>query len=256
MDKLLSIGKMAKLNNVSIQRLRYYDSIGLFSPAHINKQSHYRYYEYEQSTHLAIIKQLQYIGLTLLEIKNLFENSSHKTIEEQLATKMEHLIQQEERIQRKKGLLKSFQHTLKANNNKINKITIHPFIGLFIMDITQELPIPASGIKSLYDSKIANQLEKLNISKAYFPHFYVINDNFKEARVFIKSANPPSEYELLIIPKSDYYYCYSNENDFLNDCERLKEKTQNKKNEYFIESLPKLNQSGIQNYLIYLRIQK
>lgn len=69
MDELLSIGEMAKLNNVSVQRLRYYDNIGLFSPAHINEQSNYRYYTSEQSAHLAIIKQLQYIGLSLLEIK-------------------------------------------------------------------------------------------------------------------------------------------------------------------------------------------
>lgn len=256
MDELLSIGEMAKLNNVSIQRLRYYDNIGLFSPAHINEQSNYRYYTSEQSAHLAIIKQLQYIGLSLLEIKQLFEDPLHRGIEEHLSTKMDYLIRQEERIQRKKDLLKSFQHTLKADNNEIKKITIHHFIGLFIGDITQDLPIPASGIKSFYDSKVAKQLDKLNISKAYLPHFYVNGDNFQKARIFIRSVNPKPECELLIIPESDYYYCYSDEDHFLNDCKRLKEKAKNESNEYYIEALPKIDQNKIQNYLIYLRIQK
>lgn len=40
--KLYSIGEVAELNNISIQTLRYYDKIGLFTPASVDPQSHYR----------------------------------------------------------------------------------------------------------------------------------------------------------------------------------------------------------------------
>ncbi|MFD1066530.1 MerR family DNA-binding transcriptional regulator [Oceanobacillus locisalsi] len=41
---LYSIGETAKLNNISIQSLRYYDKIDLFTPAFIDPESNYRYY--------------------------------------------------------------------------------------------------------------------------------------------------------------------------------------------------------------------
>lgn len=44
MKGYLSIGKVSKIKNVSIKSLRYYDRIGVFSPAYINEATNYRYY--------------------------------------------------------------------------------------------------------------------------------------------------------------------------------------------------------------------
>jgi len=43
-----SIGETAQLNNVTIQTLRYYDKIGIFKPAHIEKNNGYRFYHIKQ----------------------------------------------------------------------------------------------------------------------------------------------------------------------------------------------------------------
>ena len=68
MKKLL-IGKMAKICNVSIQTLRYYDNINLIGPSFRDPESNYRYYDISQVFRINIIKYLQYSGLSIEEIR-------------------------------------------------------------------------------------------------------------------------------------------------------------------------------------------
>ncbi|MEC1661668.1 MerR family transcriptional regulator [Bacillus halotolerans] len=94
MKKFLSIGDMSKLNNVSIQTLRYYDKIGLFKPEYVNPDNHYRYYSVRQIFYLDIIKYLKHIGTSLEEIRSIialppesiyeFLKKQELTIEEQM----------------------------------------------------------------------------------------------------------------------------------------------------------------------------
>lgn len=48
MKKFLSIGDVAKLKGVSVKSLRYYDEIGILTPAYINQETKYRYYTLDQ----------------------------------------------------------------------------------------------------------------------------------------------------------------------------------------------------------------
>jgi len=256
MDELLSIGEMAKRNNVSIQRLRYYDNIGLFSPTKINKQSNYRYYTSAQSAQLAIIQQLQYIGFSLQEIKLFFKHPSLTDFKTHLSSKMDQLIQQEERLQRKKDLLKNFQHTINANDSTIHKTCFHTFEALFINDIVQDLTNAFIRKHPFSTTKIIEEFEKLNISKAYLPHFYVNHNNFNTASVFIRSIHTLQNCNSITIEESDYLYCYSDENNLFSDCKRLQEHSHPKSCEFFISPLPKIDETKNQNYLIYLKLVK
>ncbi|WP_334329958.1 MerR family transcriptional regulator [Companilactobacillus sp. HBUAS59699] len=67
--KKFSIGEMAKICNVSIQTLRYYDKINLIKPAQRNPENNYRYYLIQQVFQINIIKYLQYAGLSIEEIR-------------------------------------------------------------------------------------------------------------------------------------------------------------------------------------------
>ena len=46
MQKLLTIGLFSKITNISIKSLRYYERIGIFSPAYIDEKTGYRYYSF------------------------------------------------------------------------------------------------------------------------------------------------------------------------------------------------------------------
>lgn len=65
MSDYLSIGKVAKLKNVSIKSLRYYDEIGIFKPAYINTKTNYRYYTSSQLPLLDAISLCIEIGIPL-----------------------------------------------------------------------------------------------------------------------------------------------------------------------------------------------
>ncbi len=64
----LSIGKVAKLKNVSIKSLRYYDRIGILTPAYVDKVSKYRYYTREQLYLLDAIRLCLALGIPLRDL--------------------------------------------------------------------------------------------------------------------------------------------------------------------------------------------
>ena len=54
-NKLLSIGEMQKLTRASLRSLRYYEKLGILTPAHIDPDSGYRYYSFDQAHLVEII---------------------------------------------------------------------------------------------------------------------------------------------------------------------------------------------------------
>lgn len=54
-DNLLTISQLAKLRNVNINSLRYYEKLGILCPVHIDPETRYRYYSLEQLHMLDII---------------------------------------------------------------------------------------------------------------------------------------------------------------------------------------------------------
>jgi len=65
---MFRIGEFSKIAQVPDSVLRYYDQIGLFTPAHIDEWTGYRYYSAKQLPHLHRILALKELGLTLDQI--------------------------------------------------------------------------------------------------------------------------------------------------------------------------------------------
>lgn len=88
-----TIGEVAKLSNLSVQTLRYYDQIDLFKPAYTDTYTNYRYYKDSQIFYLDIIKSLKYIGISLEDIKKALKLTSEELLD--------FFAQQEQRIDTK-----------------------------------------------------------------------------------------------------------------------------------------------------------
>ena len=56
MNKLFTIGEMAKLFGINAKTLRYYDELGLIRPEHTDPMTGYRYYSTGQFERLNTIK--------------------------------------------------------------------------------------------------------------------------------------------------------------------------------------------------------
>src|SRR5215472_15193193 len=68
---MFRIGEFSRIAQVSGRLLRYYDKLGLFTPARIDAESGYRYYSARQLPDLNRILALKELGLTLNEIARL-----------------------------------------------------------------------------------------------------------------------------------------------------------------------------------------
>lgn len=70
---LLSIGKMAALNHITVQTLRHYDKIDLLKPLHVDEETGYRYYDIKQSAILDMIQYMKSLGMSLEQIREQFK---------------------------------------------------------------------------------------------------------------------------------------------------------------------------------------
>jgi DNA-binding transcriptional MerR regulator len=70
---MFRIGEFAQIAQVSGRQLRFYDQLGLLRPAHIDRQTGYRYYTIRQLPRLNSILALKELGLSLEQIGPLLE---------------------------------------------------------------------------------------------------------------------------------------------------------------------------------------
>lgn len=84
MKEFFTIGEIARLFNVKIATLRYYDDIGLLKPQFTNKQTNYRYYSTEQFERLSSIKYLRALGVPISELLDFYNYRELESLVEML----------------------------------------------------------------------------------------------------------------------------------------------------------------------------
>ncbi len=67
----ISIGEFARRSRLSVKALRLYDELGVLTPARVDRNSGYRYYDVVQLDDARIVAVLRQLDLPLLAIKEL-----------------------------------------------------------------------------------------------------------------------------------------------------------------------------------------
>lgn len=80
MKKFLSIKEFSRFSNIAISTLRYWDEIGLFSPAKRNPSNNYRYYSPEQLIKVNFITVLSNLNIPLKTIKDIEDDRTPENI--------------------------------------------------------------------------------------------------------------------------------------------------------------------------------
>ncbi|WP_260287826.1 MerR family transcriptional regulator [Peribacillus aracenensis] len=159
----LSIGDMSKLNNVSIQTLRYYDKIGLFKPEYINPDNHYRYYSVRQIFYLDIIKYLKHIGTPLEEIRQMIAlppESMYEFLEKQELT-IEEQIKKLENIQHLLNHYKSQLHEqILLNNQELGVVYTRKIDERNVLKVDCQNVVTPLDQPDIYFRELADALEK------------------------------------------------------------------------------------------------
>lgn len=119
--KYYKTGEFAKMANVSIRTIRYYDNQGLLKPSKIN-ESGYRLYTDQDFVKLQQILSLKYLGFSLDEIFSMTINNDNSSLQQSLnlqskliKQKIEHLQLVQSSIEETNKLLKE-SHDIDWNN--------------------------------------------------------------------------------------------------------------------------------------------
>ena len=84
----LKIGEFSQLMQVTVKTLRHYEQKGLLAPDEVDEWTGYRYYSIDQMQQLKGIRDLQRLGFSLDEIKDLFDDGSHTPTIRQMTEKI------------------------------------------------------------------------------------------------------------------------------------------------------------------------
>lgn len=110
--KFYQIGELARLANVNIQTIRYYERINLLNPQIRKNQQGARLYTQESCNTLVFIKNAQNIGFQLEEIKDLI------SLRQESAGRCQKVVQRAEgklqEVQTKIKHLKEMEKSLKS----------------------------------------------------------------------------------------------------------------------------------------------
>ena len=114
----MRIGDFARLGNVSVRALRFYDAIGLLPPSQVDPDSGFRHYSTEQIARLQQIRAFQDLGFSLSRIREMLRRdlpaaSMRELLEQQRHELKGHIREDVARLAR----LELRLQTLAKNNN-------------------------------------------------------------------------------------------------------------------------------------------
>lgn len=171
----LSIGQMAKLNNISVQTLRYYEKMGLLSPKWVDAGSKYRYYDIEQSCILDMIKYLKKCDLSLEEIHHIL--SAEQIDAGQLSCLLE---QKQNEIDREMRELDFKKAAIRNILNSLDAYQLMPALGTIVLEyFPKRYAFVYRGDCNYYQNTRRYEqglMElKAEMAKYHLPHFYSFN---------------------------------------------------------------------------------
>jgi len=171
-NELLSIGEMAKINNISISTLRLYDKIGLIKPCHIDAESRYRYYNIRQNARLDMIQYMKALGMELKEIKEVLESGDTKLIESILIRRKKQVKEQMANLNLQLAAISRTIESLERYRKSptIGTITIEYIPHRRIYSLPTTLNFYDYGIEVYEDElkKLKNSLIKHNLPQIYY----------------------------------------------------------------------------------------
>ena len=110
-NSLLTIHQFSEMTGVPDSTLRYYDSLGLLSPASRGR-NHYRYYLPHQVASLNFITVLTELGVPLAQVQSLLKNRTPDTVLQILMERERELDLELKKLQSTYALIHTFQKNI------------------------------------------------------------------------------------------------------------------------------------------------
>ena len=144
---------------VTVKTLRHYEQKRLLIPDEIDEWTGYRYYGITQMSKLNSIRQLQQLGFTLEEIKELYDDESHTPSVEQLTEKIEVTEKQLQRLMSRRNQLLEWMDSHKKIK-KMEKFSIESLPEVIVASHREIIP-DYSALGTLCCTVIGPEMQRL-----------------------------------------------------------------------------------------------
>ena len=209
MKRYFMIREFAKLRNVHINSLLYYEKLGLLKPAYINPETNYRYYEGEQLPILDTIIMCVRLGIPLKEIKQYIDKEGNLNYQELLDYGHELATKKMEEIQTNLFLIEHSLNLVKDNQEEAVKGGVysrvleerHIIISEFF-DTPGDVYVVEAATKKLYEN--AQEYGFVPLLPAGIILHYIDETIIKYCifvEVISKEKNHP---QIMTLPKGEY----------------------------------------------------
>ena len=155
----LKIGEFSQLMQVTIKTLRHYEQKGLLAPDEVDEWTGYRYYCIDQMQQLKDIRDLQRLGFSLDEIKDLFDDGSHTPTIRQMTEKIRETEAQLEALIARRNQLLDWRNARKEMKT-MEKFSIQSLPEIIVASHREVIPNYAAIGPMCYE-KIGPEMQRL-----------------------------------------------------------------------------------------------
>ena len=155
----LKIGEFSQLMQVTVKTLRHYEQKGLLLPETVDEWTGYRYYSIDQMQKLQAIRDLQNLGFSLDEIKDLFDDNSHIPSIRQLTEKIKETEAQLRLLIARRNRLLEWRNSRKEMKT-MEKFSIQSLPEIIVASHREVLPNYAA-IGPMCIEKIGPEMQRL-----------------------------------------------------------------------------------------------
>ena len=144
---------------VTVKTLRHYEQKGLLMPDEVDEWTGYRYYSINQMQRLQTIRDLQRLGFSLDEIKDLFEDNSHIPSIRQLTEKIKETEAQLRQLIARRTRLLDWRNARKEMKT-MEKFSIQSLPEIIVASHREVIP-DFVAIGAMCVEKIAPEMHRL-----------------------------------------------------------------------------------------------
>ena len=155
----LKIGEFSRLMQVTVKTLRHYEQKGLLLPDEVDEWTGYRYYSINQMQKLQTIRDLQRLGFSLDEIKEMFEDNSHIPSIRQLTEKIKETETQLKQLIARRNRLLDWRNARKEMKT-MEKFSIQSLPEIIVASHREVIP-DFAAIGPMCVEKIAPEMQSL-----------------------------------------------------------------------------------------------
>lgn len=155
----LKIGEFSKLMQVTVKTLRHYESKGILMPDEVDEWTGYRYYTLDQMQRLNAIRNLQRLGFSLDDIRDLLEDDFHDPSLDALDKKIAETNRQLQFLMERRARLLNWQDSRKTIT-AMEKFSIQSLPSIIVASHREVIP-SYSAIGDMCCNKIGPEMHRL-----------------------------------------------------------------------------------------------